>query len=147
MPSIACMQQGQTTDSLHLSRSCNSCKKGAPWRCWVPIAHGHALMVASNLDRKVGHSTVVETSQSYKTANIGVGCDALGWPNKILRCVWVTSIETWRLRRSPAKVSEHYHQIAWRGFGRRIDIAGPKSGSGSRDTHIAYAMHNVRGQK
>lgn len=38
-----------------------------------PIAHDHALMVASNIRGSESHSTVVETSQSYKTANIGVG--------------------------------------------------------------------------
>jgi hypothetical protein len=40
----------------------------------------------------------------------------------------------------PQKVSEHYHQMAWRCAGRRIDIAGPKTGFGSRDTHITCAM-------
>jgi hypothetical protein len=43
-------------------------------------------------------------------------------------------------QRSPAKVSEHYQQMPWRCAGRRIDIAGPKTGSGSRDTHIACVM-------
>jgi hypothetical protein len=64
------------------------------WKSCVPMAHGHALMVASNLHRRGSHCTVVETSQSYNTTAIGVGGDALGWPNKILR--WVLSIETWR---------------------------------------------------
>jgi hypothetical protein len=69
--------------------------------CCVPIAHDHALTVASNLERRGSHSTVVETSQSYKTSNIGVGCDALGWPNKILR--WVISIEPGAVDDRPRK--------------------------------------------
>ena len=73
------------------------------------------------------------------------GCDALGWPNKILR--WVISIETWRRRRSTAKsVRAFPTRLPGEGLGRRIDIAGPKPGSGSSDMHIACAMR-VSSQK
>jgi hypothetical protein len=40
---------------------------------YIPIAHVHALMVASNPQRGGSHSAVVETSQRYNTAGIGVG--------------------------------------------------------------------------
>jgi hypothetical protein len=61
------------------------------------MAHGHALIVASNLHRTGSHSTAVETSQSYNATAIGVGGDALGWPNKILR---------WMYRSKPGAVED-----------------------------------------
>jgi hypothetical protein len=110
----------------------------------VPIAHDHALMVASNLQRRGSHSTVVETSQSYKTTNIGVGCDALGWPDKILR--WVISIEPGAVDDRPQKCPSITTRLLWDALGVALTLRGRGLGLSGGDTHIARATQ-ARQQK
>lgn len=81
---------------------------------YIPIAHVHALMVASNPQRGGSHSAVVETSQRYNTAGIGVGLTHWDSQTKYSGgCI----DRTWRFLEISRKVSEHHHQIAWGGLG------------------------------